>query len=461
VQLSEGLVIAERFRLVRPLGQGGMGAVWRAHHLTLDIPCAIKFILGEIATAADIRARFEREARSAAQLRSPHVVQMLDHGVHQGMPYIAMELLEGEDLENRLRRLGRIAPRELVTIMVQVARALTKAHAAGLTHRDLKPANIFLARDGDEEIVKILDFGIAKQTGPGMDSNTKSGALLGTASYMSPEQAQGIKAVDHRSDLWSMAVVVYQCLTGRLPFHSQALGDLLVRILVNPLPVPSQIAPVPPGFDAWWAHAAAREPAKRFQSAKELVEALAAVVDASECVSTGIEPPPSATLPSAADASAHSPAPVRCNGASWEELTPAPSGLSGPAPLSLVTPSPVRRTGLLLAAALAMVAIAGVTTVLAMQSENAAIVNRASSEPMATTPLATQQPPKIAASTEAPEVHAAPLAPPNSGAPRSSAALPPRLAVPPAPPAGIGKLPPSDPSKPVAKPSKRRHDDGI
>jgi serine/threonine-protein kinase len=276
IQLVENSVVAGRFKLNRLIGRGGMGSVWQATHLGLDIPCAVKFIEGELSQVAEAQTRFEREAKAAAQLRSPHVVQILDHGVCEGTPYIAMELLDGEDLGKRLQRSGRIHPRELTTIMIQVCRALAKAHGLGIVHRDLKPDNIFLVKDDDREIAKVLDFGIAKHNTQAIEgSNTKTGAMLGTPYYMSPEQAQGVKTVDFRSDLWSLAVIVYQCITGVLPFESEALGDLLVRIIVQPLPVPSQVCPdVPPGFDKWWEKAASRDPNGRYQSAKELAESL-------------------------------------------------------------------------------------------------------------------------------------------------------------------------------------------
>jgi len=284
MQPVANLVIAERFRLNRQLGRGGMGSVWHATHLALDIPCAVKFIEGDYVHLPEAQARFEREAKAAAQLRSPHVVQILDHGVFQGTPYIAMELLDGEDLGKRLARIGRLPPQELCTIITQVCRALTRAHAAGIVHRDLKPDNIFLVRDDDREIAKVLDFGIAKAQSTAIEgSGTKTGAMLGTPYYMSPEQAQGTKAVDHRSDLWSLGVIVYQAVTGRLPFESEALGDLLVKIIVAPVPVPSQVAPdLPAAFDRFWAKAAERDPMQRYQSAKELAEGLSLVFGQSQ-----------------------------------------------------------------------------------------------------------------------------------------------------------------------------------
>ncbi len=283
MQPAPNLVVADRFRLNSLLGRGGMGSVWHATHLGLDIPCAVKFIEGPHAAMPEAHARFGREAKAAAQLRSPHVVQILDHGVWDGTPYMAMELLEGEDLGKRLARYGRLPAKDVCVIVAQVARALTKAHAAGIVHRDLKPDNIFLVRDDDREIAKVLDFGIAKATGAIDGSNTKTGAMLGTPYYMSPEQAQGTRAVDHRSDVWSLGVIVYLALTGCLPFESDALGDLLIRIIVSPMPVPSHVAPdLPAGFDAWWAKAASRDPAQRFQSAKELSDGLAMVFGQSQ-----------------------------------------------------------------------------------------------------------------------------------------------------------------------------------
>ena len=285
MQLAENTVVAGRFRLTKLLGRGGMGSVWTAIHLGLDIPCAVKFIEGEMAGHPEAQERFKREAKAAAALRSPHVVQILDHGVSEGRPYIAMELLEGEDLGKRLLKLGRIEPTELVAIVTQVCRALTKAHSLGVVHRDLKPDNIFLVRDDDREIAKVLDFGIAKQNSTALDggSNTKTGAMLGTPYYMSPEQAQGTKSVDSRSDLWSLAVIAFQCFTGRLPFESEALGDLLVKIIVQPLPVPSQMAPgVPASFDRWFAKAAQRDPNLRYQSAKEFAHDLSAALGVSQ-----------------------------------------------------------------------------------------------------------------------------------------------------------------------------------
>jgi serine/threonine-protein kinase len=276
MQLAEDVVVAGKFRLKRKIGQGGMGSVWEATHLGLDIPCAVKFIEGDFVAHPEAQARFEREAKAAALVRSSHVVQILDHGVWENTPYIAMELLEGEDLRARLAVCRTMHPAELVPIVEQVCRVLTKAHAAQIVHRDLKPDNIFLVREDDREVVKVLDFGIAKHRKTALDGSghTRTGAILGSPNYMSPEQAEGNKDVDHRSDLWSLAVIVYRAVTGVLPFDSDGLGDLIMRIVHKPIPVPSAFAPVPPHFDAWWAKAASRDPNERFQSAREFAQSL-------------------------------------------------------------------------------------------------------------------------------------------------------------------------------------------
>ena len=157
---------------------------------------------------------------------------------------------------------------------------MTRAHDAGIVHRDLKPDNVFLVRNDDDEITKVLDFGIAKATSPNFEpvTGTRTGAIMGTPHYMSPEQIEGGRAIDFRTDLWSMSVIAYECLTGLLPFDSDSLGGLALQICLKPIPVPSSVAPVPPGFDDWFARGTRRAPAERFQSAREMVDALRVVL---------------------------------------------------------------------------------------------------------------------------------------------------------------------------------------
>lgn len=278
-QWTAGDVLAEKYRLEHELGRGGMGAVWRAKHLVLESAVAVKLVLSAVASSEPLRARFLREAQAAAALRSPHVVQILDYGVQSDTPFMVMELLEGESLAQRLARVGVLSAEETGRVVVHVARALQRAQEAGIVHRDLKPDNVFLVHNADEDVAKVLDFGIAKAMTPTETGvETQSGAVLGTPYYMSPEQARGTRAVDHRTDLWALGVIAFECLTGRRPFEGAVLGDVLVKICTEPVPTPSSIARVPPGFDAFVQRALARDPDQRFSSASELSEAFRALV---------------------------------------------------------------------------------------------------------------------------------------------------------------------------------------
>jgi len=276
-------VVAGKYRLTRLLGRGGMGAVWEGTHTSLGTRVAVKFIDAEYAESPEARSRFENEARAAARLRSKHVVEVYDHGVSDdGRPFIVMEFLQGEPLDKRLDRSGRLPAKETAQIVMQICRALAKAHTANIVHRDLKPENVFLVWDDEEhtDVVKVVDFGIAKFNDASMSSSsaTRTGSVLGTPHYMSPEQARGLRSVDSRADLWSVAVIAYRCMVGALPFEGEAVGDLLVKLCTAPIPVPSQIVPdVPASFDAWLSKALTREPAQRFQTAAQLSESLAAV----------------------------------------------------------------------------------------------------------------------------------------------------------------------------------------
>ncbi len=288
--LVNGLVIAGKYRLERPLARGGMGSVWVARHLGLDLPVAIKFMDVGMASLDESRVRFEREAKLSARIRSPHVVEVLDYGTDLGRPYIAMELLVGEHLGDRLRREGRLWLPAAAAIILQVAKALRRAHEAGVVHRDLKPANVFLCRvDDDDELVKLLDFGIAK-SGWGDDGEvTKTGVVLGSPSYMSPEQVRGIKYIDHRSDLWSLGVLLYRAVTGQMPFQGESNLDVALRIAGDACPLATSLAPeLPPEIDALFARALARDREERFQSAREMATAIASLTAQVDRVS---EPP--------------------------------------------------------------------------------------------------------------------------------------------------------------------------
>lgn len=277
-----GMMVTPSVKLLRPLGEGGMGAVWVAEHLSLRTHVVVKFIASGLKDSKEATERFSREAAAAAQVKSPHVVQTFDHGfTTDGHPYIVMELLEGRDLGAYLDAEGSCPPDLVLEIVAQLSRALDRAHERGIVHRDIKPGNIFLCDSGNNEVfVKLLDFGIAKGVDvPKIDSGTKTGAMIGSPFYMSPEQILGSKNVDHRSDLWSVGVVAYEALTGKKPFDAETMGGLAIKIHSEPLPLPSVANPqLSPAVDAWFAKACARAVPDRFNSARELAETLAAAL---------------------------------------------------------------------------------------------------------------------------------------------------------------------------------------
>ncbi|MGZ3477650.1 MAG: serine/threonine-protein kinase, partial [Polyangiales bacterium] len=244
-ELVPGVQITPSLRLRRKLGGGGMGSVWVAAHLGLQIDVVVKFIARE-ATDVD-NARFQREAAAAAQVRSPHVVQVLDYGrTELGTPYIAMELLEGRDLEDHLLDHGPMRADHTVTIVKQVAKALDRAHELGIVHRDVKPGNIFLCKpsvetDDDQPFAKLLDFGLAKRTQ--MSDLTATGDAIGTLHYMSPEQALDSKTADYTTDLWSLGVTTFQTLTGKLPFGGGSAAVVAMAIIRGSIPRPSTLDP--------------------------------------------------------------------------------------------------------------------------------------------------------------------------------------------------------------------------
>jgi serine/threonine-protein kinase len=274
--------ITKAVSLLKPLSSGGMGAVWLADHLGLKTRVVVKFMLGELGSSETMRTRFSREAAAAAQVKSPHVVHMLDHGVSDdGVPFIVMEHLEGHDLGAEIEAHGALDPVKVVMVVSQIAKALSKVHAAGLLHRDIKPDNIFLVDGEDDVFAKLLDFGIAKSSdaseGAALDAETKTGQVVGTPFYMSPEQVTAQKSIDSRADLWALGVVAYEALTGKRPYDGPSFGALAVRIATGEPPKPSADNPsLPPQVDAWFAKACARDASARFATAKEMADAFRA-----------------------------------------------------------------------------------------------------------------------------------------------------------------------------------------
>jgi serine/threonine-protein kinase len=264
-----------------------MGVVYEATHAATGKRVALKLIDADNAqTLPDHLARFEREARAAGSVDTQHIVQVLDAGSDEsGAPYIAMELLNGEDLGRTVQRLGPLPPAVVVRIAAQALMGLVKAHEAGVIHRDIKSANLFLAaRDDDELLVKLLDFGVAKVLPNELSATqntsiTRTGSMLGSPLYMSPEQARGSKEVDARTDLWSLGVVMYEALTGEAPHRAiETLGELILAICSHPVTPVQDVAPwVAPGIARVVHRALAIRPADRYATAKDMLEAVRAL----------------------------------------------------------------------------------------------------------------------------------------------------------------------------------------
>ncbi len=499
-------LVATKYQLVKLIGRGGMGSVWEAKHVSLGTSFAIKFIEAEYADSHEARSRFDKEAKAAATIQSKHAIQIYDHGVTEdGKPYIVMELLQGEPLDKRIERTGTIPLQETARIISQVARGLVRAHEQGIVHRDLKPENIFLVRspDEDEEIAKVLDFGIAKMQGasaPGLTSSTKTGAVLGTPFYMSPEQARGLRNVDHRTDVWSLGVIAFKCVMGRLPFDGESVGDLLVKICTAPIPVPSQLSPgLPPSFDAWFLRALEREPDRRFSTVTELADGLnyaAGLGGRPSSVVSG--PSPMMGMPTVGASSqqplhtpGHGTAPVLSAPPAWQ-ATPQPhhaNVTSAPFTSSTQVPGvPSGRGKIVVAsifAALLGLGIVAAVAVVAMRPEQARATTQVippepvpspdkpvepPPDPIADPPGATTATPL--AKTDDPKPTAQDPAPPKPGRPGVSKPAPkpptppapkPQVTAPPTPPAPVvtaAPKPPTPPTPPAPKPKPNTKDPG-
>ncbi|MDB4993786.1 MAG: Serine/threonine-protein kinase pkn3 [Myxococcaceae bacterium] len=280
--VAAGSMLAGKYRIDRVLGEGGMGVVVAATHMELDQKVAIKFLLPAALANAEVVSRFSREARAAARIRGEHVARVIDVGsLDGGAPYIVMEYLEGKDLSALLIERGPLPITDTVSYVLQACEALAEAHNAGIVHRDIKPANLFLAATADRShIIKVLDFGISKSMDQDPHSPsgslTRTSAVLGSAFYLSPEQLISAKTVDQRADIWALGIVLYQLLSGRVPFDGDSMPEVVARILKNqPMPLRQLRADVPEHLAAIVSHCLREAPHERFTSVLELAQALA------------------------------------------------------------------------------------------------------------------------------------------------------------------------------------------
>jgi serine/threonine-protein kinase len=279
VGVRPGDVLAGKYRVERLLGVGGMGVVVCAHHMQLDERVALKFLRPEALENAEAVARFDREARAAVKIKSEHVARVSDVGrLENGAPYMVMEYLDGHDLAARLAERGPLPVEEAVEFVLQASEAIADAHALGIIHRDLKPANLFCTVRSDGMMsIKVLDFGISKLTAMGASQQqmTRTQGLMGSPFYMSPEQLQAIK-VDARSDIWALGIILYELVTGRVPFTAEGLPQLVLRIVATPAPSLRALRPdVPVVLESIVQRCLEKDRENRFGNVAELAEALA------------------------------------------------------------------------------------------------------------------------------------------------------------------------------------------
>jgi serine/threonine protein kinase len=279
-QVQPGQIIAEKYRIERILGQGGMGVVAAAWHLELEQLVAVKFLLPELASTTDAEQRFRREARAAVKIRSEHVARVMDVGkLEDGTPYMVMEYLEGSDLSELMRTGYQLPLEEVVEIILQAAEAIAEAHSVGIVHRDLKPANLFVtARADGSRCVKVLDFGISKTRGQGgmaEMSLTRTTALIGSPLYMSPEQMDSPKNVDERTDIWSLGVIIYEFLAGRPPFVAETIPRLCAAMMHETPPSLTEFRPdIDQGLNDIVMRCLSKTREERWQTVADLAEAL-------------------------------------------------------------------------------------------------------------------------------------------------------------------------------------------
>jgi len=420
MSLEAGQIIESKYRIVRLLGEGGMGAVYEGENVRIHRRVAIKILHPAAAANVDAVQRFEREAQAAGRIGSDHIVEVIDLGnLPEGDRFMVMEFLDGENLSQRIQARGRLSPQEAASVMIQLLEGLGAAHGAGIIHRDLKPDNVYLVRSrrGQADFVKILDFGISKFNRLNKDSGmsmTRTGAVMGTPYYMSPEQAKGSKEMDHRSDLYSAGVILYEAVTGQVPFNAETFNELIFKIVLETPPPPQQLAP---GLDLAFASivqkAMSRDQNDRFQSAQEFAQTLHGWLGSGQ----GVAVAPPAQIP-----------PPRPPMASAPLLgqTPAPwANTGGPGQLAATALGvPAKRSTVPVVIAIAMVALLGVGGGVAFKMFG----KTASSEPMSAPTMHVTTPNPVAAAplveTAKPDPQAKPSEPPQVEAAAAASSAP-------------------------------------
>jgi serine/threonine-protein kinase len=378
--IEPGVILNNRYRVLRQLGEGGMGAVFEAEHTGVGRRVAVKVLHAQFAKQPEIVGRFEREARAAAAIGHDNIIDVLDVGSHDGTPFMIMEFLKGESLGARIEARGRLTVPEALHVMTQVLSALNAAHAAGIVHRDLKPDNVYLIqRAGVADFVKLLDFGVSKfKSEPGESKGlTQTGAMMGTPYYMAPEQALAKRDIDHRADLYSAGVMLYQLVTGTLPFLAESQAELLMAIVYQPFGItpPRQHNPeLPEALEAVILKAMCKEREGRFADCAEFAAALGAL-DVPGLAGVGVGTLGGALTGATRGATPHNATPLywetpvngarRTTGQQRPQVAPTLVGTAGRTTGASATGGATPRRGALLAAAAGLVLALGAGGLLA------------------------------------------------------------------------------------------------
>ncbi|MES1173371.1 MAG: serine/threonine-protein kinase [Myxococcales bacterium] len=451
--VTEGQILAGKYRVERVLGSGGMGFVVAAWHLELEQRVAMKFLHPLALERADTAERFRREARSAAKIRSEHVARVIDVGIMEGgVPYMVMEYLEGHDIAGEMEKVGMLPIEDAIDFVLQAIEALAEAHAAGIVHRDLKPANLFIATRADgSRIVKVLDFGISKSLlGASVAelSLTRTSVLIGSPLYMSPEQMRSAKDVDTRTDIWSLGVIMYEMIAGQPPYTGDSIPALCASLLSDtPVSMRSLRADVPPELEEIIMRCLAKDRQYRFGTVGELARALAPFGSASSqlhvdrasrvmglrdsasfsgSLGTGSHRPSNAGTPTRVQASPQRLTPVRATVDSWGRTdAPMKSGNTADQPKS--------RAPLFIGLALGAAALVSAVLFIGMRQPT--------TPPTASASVAAPVPPVVSTVEQVRTVEPAPRAPEPVVLPSAAAPVP-------APPSAIT----IKPQEPAAKP---------
>jgi serine/threonine protein kinase len=458
-----GQLIEGKYRIVRLVGEGGMGSVYEGQAVRINRRVAIKVLHAAFSGNEEVMQRFEREAQAAGRIGNDHILEVLDLGsLPDGDHYIVMEFLDGESLSARIRARGRVSPQELTPLIRQVLVGLGAAHAAGIVHRDLKPDNIFILKEklGRPDFVKIIDFGISKfqpLAGDGMKM-TRTGAVMGTPYYMSPEQASGSHEADQRSDLYSVGVMMFEAVTGRVPFDAGTFNQLMFKIVLAEVPTVESVVPdTDPAYSSVIAKAMARDVSFRFQDSTQFIEALDNWAARGAAVS--VPPPGHATpqelLPAGATAGAmpgfaRTPGPAAKTGGTWETSQPELQTSPG---LKKKSGGAGAVLGIVLG--LAVVGGAGFGAYALLGNRDSSVATAA--QPASSPPPAEPAPPPASPPAKAPEVTPEPVPPaPPEPVPGPAASVAPAAARPARPAAQQRPAPKAAPPKaPAPKTAKK------